>query len=50
MSITVNLDVASTASRMPSLSLDSLLIGRDDEVALLTDCVREVARARAGPC
>jgi DNA-binding CsgD family transcriptional regulator/tetratricopeptide (TPR) repeat protein len=43
LSITVNLDVASSASRMPSLSLDSLLIGRDDEVALLTDCVREVA-------
>jgi len=42
LSITVNLDVAS-AGRMPSLSLDSLLIGRDDEVALLTDCVREVA-------
>jgi DNA-binding CsgD family transcriptional regulator len=28
---------------MPSLALDSLLIGRDDEVALLTGCVHEVA-------
>ena len=43
MSIAVNLDWATTASRMSALSLDSLLIGRDDEVALLTSCVHEVA-------
>ena len=43
MSITVNLDVASATSRIPPLSMDSLLIGRDDEIALLTSCVREVA-------
>ena len=43
MSIAVNLDWATTASRMSALSLDSLLIGRDDEVALLTGCVHEVA-------
>ena len=43
MSITVNLDVAPAASRIPPLSMDSLLIGRDDEIALLTSCVSEVA-------
>ncbi len=44
MSITtVNLDVASAASRIPPLSMDGLLIGRDDEIALLTSRVREVA-------
>jgi DNA-binding CsgD family transcriptional regulator len=43
LSITVNLDWAITTNRIPSLSLDSLLIGRDDEMALLASCVREVA-------
>jgi DNA-binding CsgD family transcriptional regulator/tetratricopeptide (TPR) repeat protein len=43
LSITVNLDAAPAASRIPPLSMDSLLIGRDDEIALLTSCVREVA-------
>ena len=43
MSITVNLDVAPAASRIPPLSMDGLLIGRDDEIALFTSCVREVA-------
>jgi DNA-binding CsgD family transcriptional regulator len=43
LSITVNLDLASTAGRMPPLALDGLLIGRDHEVALLASCVREVA-------
>ena len=41
MSIAVNLDWAT--SRMTAVSLDTLLIGRDDEVALLTGCVQEVA-------
>lgn len=43
MSITVNLDAASATSRIPPLSMDGLLIGRDDEMALLISCVREVA-------
>jgi DNA-binding CsgD family transcriptional regulator len=41
LSIAVNLDWA--ASRMAAVSLDTLLIGRDDEVALLTGCLQEVA-------
>lgn len=43
MSIAVNLDWDSTTVRRLSPTLDSLLIGRDDEVALLAGCVREVA-------
>jgi len=41
LSIAVNLDWAT--SRMTAVSLDTLLIGRDDEVALLTGCLQEVA-------
>jgi DNA-binding CsgD family transcriptional regulator len=43
LSIAVNLDWDSTTIRRLSPTLDSLLIGRDDEVALLAGCVREVA-------
>ena len=43
LSIAVNLDWDSTTVRRLSSTLDSLLIGRDAELALLTSCVREVA-------
>ncbi len=43
MSIAVSLDWAATAGRLPAPALDSSLIGRDDEIALLTRCVQEVA-------
>jgi DNA-binding CsgD family transcriptional regulator len=43
LSIAVNLDWDATSSHSLSSTLDGLLIGRDEEVALLARCVRDVA-------